>query len=147
MTGIGIRAIALALCVGAVGCTTYNPATGTYETDPVGTSLVAGGLGMAGGVALGAALSDHNDCCWGGGWGGYHNDVNVYNNYNRNVNYNKNQNWNKKNANWNKNNANWNRGNANRGNYGGGGRSGGWGGGGRGGGRGGGGRGGGGRRR
>jgi hypothetical protein len=138
MTGIGIRAIALALCVGAVGCTTYNPTTGTYETDPVGTSLVAGGLGMAGGVALGAALSDHNDCCWGGGWGGYHNDVNVHNSYNRNVNYNKNVNWNKKNA-------NWNRGNVNRGNYGGGGRSGGWGGGGRGGGRGGGGRGGGGR--
>jgi hypothetical protein len=142
MTGIGIRAIALALCVGAVGCTTYNPATGTYETDPVGTSLVAGGLGMAGGVALGAALSDHDDCCWGGGWGGYHNDVNVYNNYNRTANYNKNVNYNKN---------KWKGGNANRSNWGGGGGGGraggggGWGGGARGGGRGGGGRGGGGR--
>ena len=145
MTRIRLGSVALALCLGVVGCTTYNPTTGQYETDPVGTSLLAGGLGMAGGVALGAALSDHDDCCWGGGWG--HGDVDVHNNYNRNVNYNKNQNWNKKNANWNKNNANWNRGNANRGNYGGGGRSGGWGGGGRGGGRGGGGRGGGGRRR
>ncbi len=135
MTGMAIRAVALVLCVGAVGCTTYNPATGQYETDPVGTSMVAGGLGLAGGVALGAALSDHDDCCWGGGWGGYHNNVNVYNHYNRTANYNKNVNYNK--------NANWNRGNR------GGGRGGGYhGGGGRGGGgRGGGGRGGGGRRR
>lgn len=93
MTRHAVAAVVLAACIGSVGCTTYNPATGTYETDPVGTSLVAGGLGMAGGVALGAALSDHNDCCWGGGWG--HSDVNVYNHYNRNVNYNKNKNVNR----------------------------------------------------
>ncbi len=102
-----VTALVSAMCVAVVGCTTYNPATGQYETDPVGTSLVAGGLGMAGGVALGAALSDHDDCCWGGGWGGYHGDVNVYNHYNRtaNVNYNKNVNWNRKNANWNRTNV------------------------------------------
>ena len=109
------RAVLLVACLGWTGCTVYNPSTGLYETDPVGTSLVAGGLGMAGGVALGAALADHNDCCWGGGY--YHGgDVNVYNNYNRTANYNKNRN-----ANYNRNNANYNRnGNRNRANYGGG---------------------------
>src|SRR5215475_10727686 len=100
MTRIRVGAVVLVACLGGVGCTTYNPTTGQYETDPVGTSLVAGGLGMAGGVALGAALADHDDCCWGGG-GGYHGDVNVYNHYNRtaNVNYNKNVNRNRTNVN------------------------------------------------
>lgn len=89
MTRIRVGAVVLVACLGAVGCTTYNPSTGQYETDPVGTSLVAGGLGMAGGVALGAALSDHDDCCWGGGWHGggdnhYNRTTNV--NYNKNVN-------------------------------------------------------------
>src|SRR5215475_7159348 len=91
MTRIRVGAVVLVACLGGVGCTTYNPTTGQYETDPVGTSLVAGGLGMAGGVALGAALSDHDDCCWGGGWHGG-GDVNVYNHYNRTANYNKNVN-------------------------------------------------------
>ncbi len=91
MTRIGVRAVVLSACLAAAGCTTYNPATGTYETDPVGTSVVAGGLGLAGGVALGAALADDNDCCWGGGWGGYRGgQVDVHNHYNRTVNYNKN---------------------------------------------------------
>src|SRR5262245_23250379 len=128
MTRIRLGSVALAFCLGAVGCTTYNPTTGQYETDPYGTSLLAGGLGMAGGVALGAALSDHDDCCWGGGWGGWGGgDVDIHNNYNRNVNYNKNVNRNR--ANYNR--SNYNRGG--RGTYGGGGRGGGgWGGGGRG---------------
>ena len=34
MTGMAIRAVALVLCIGAVGCATYNPATGQYQTDP-----------------------------------------------------------------------------------------------------------------
>src|SRR5262249_47355468 len=110
------RAVLLVACLGWTGCTAYNPNTGLYETDPVGTSLVAGGLGMAGGVALGPALADHDDCCWGGGYHG--GDVNVYNNYNRTNNYNRNANYNR----------NVNR---NRANYGGGGGRGGWGGGGR----------------
>ena len=81
MARTSVRALLVAACVGVTGCTAYNPSTGMYETDPVGTSLVAGGLGMAGGVALGAALADHNDCCWGGG---YHGDVTVNNHYNNN---------------------------------------------------------------
>jgi hypothetical protein len=54
----------LAACLEWTGCTVYNPSTGLYEPDPMRTSLVAGG------VALGAALADHDDCCWGGGY--YH---------------------------------------------------------------------------
>jgi len=123
MSGIGVRVALLVACLAASGCSTYNPATGQYQTDPVATSALVGGIGLASGVALGAALSD-NDCCWGGYHGG--GDVYVHNNYNRNVNYNKNVNYNR---------GNYNRGNVNRG------RGGGWGGGGRGGGgRGGGGR-------
>ena len=114
MSGIGVRALLVA-CLTASGCTTYNPATGQYQTDPVATSALVGGIGLASGVALGAALSD-NDCCWGGYHGG---NVYAHNNYNRTVNYNKNVNYNR---------ANVNRGNVNRG------RGGGWGGGGRGGG-------------
>ncbi|HJW70615.1 MAG TPA: hypothetical protein VJ829_14775 [Candidatus Binatia bacterium] len=127
MTGIGVRVVVLVACIVASGCTTYNPATGQYQPDPVGTSLLAGGLGMAGGVALGAALSDHDDCCWGGG---YNSNVYVHNNYNRTVNYNQNTNYNRQNTNYNR---NVNRGNA--GKWSGGGGRGGWGGGGRGGGR------------
>jgi hypothetical protein len=127
MTGIGVRVVVLVACIVASGCTTYNPATGQYQPDPVGTSLLAGGLGMAGGVALGAALSDHDDCCWGGG---YNSNVYVHNNYNRTVNYNQNTNYNRQNTNYNR---NVKRGNA--GKWSGGGGRGGWGGGGRGGGR------------
>jgi hypothetical protein len=126
MIGIGVRVVVLVACIVASGCTTYNPATGQYQPDPVGTSLLAGGLGMAGGVALGAALSDHDDCCWGGG---YNSNVYVHNNYNRTVNYNQNTNYNRQNTNYNR---NVNRGNAGKWSGGGGG---GWGGGGRGGGR------------
>jgi hypothetical protein len=121
MTGIGVRVALLVACLAASGCTTYNPATGQYQTDPVATSALVGGIGLASGVALGAALSD-NDCCWGGYHGG---DVYVHNSYNRTVNYNKNVNYNRANVNR----GNVNRGNVNRG------RGGGWGGGGRGGGR------------
>ena len=81
----------MAACLGAVGCTTYNPVTGEYEANPAGTSMVAGGLGLAGGVALGAALADDDHYYYGGrygGWGG--GDVDVHNHYNRNVNYKKN---------------------------------------------------------
>lgn len=125
MTGIGVRVVVLVACIVASGCTTYNPATGQYQPDPVGTSLLAGGLGMAGGVALGAALSDHDDCCWGGG---YNSNVYVHNNYNRTVNYNQNVNYNRQNYNkQNYNRQNYNRGNAGSWNRGG--RSGGWGGG------------------
>ena len=84
MTGIGVRVVAILACLGASGCATYNPATGQYQTDPVATSALVGGIGLASGVALGAALSDHDDCCWGGG---YNNNANYNrNNYNRNVN-------------------------------------------------------------
>ena len=110
-----VRAVLLLVaCLGWTGCTVYNPSTGLYEPDPVGTSLVAGGLGVAGGVALGAALADHDDCCWGGGYHG--GNVNVYNHYNRTVNYNNNVNYNR---NVNRNRANYN--GQNRANYGGGG--------------------------
>jgi hypothetical protein len=81
MSRIGARVSVLAACLLAAGCTIYNPATGQYQPDPMGTSLLAGGLGMAGGVALGAALADHDDCCWGGG---YNSNVYVHNNYNYN---------------------------------------------------------------
>jgi hypothetical protein len=113
MTRIGVGVVMLATSLGVAGCSTYNPATGTYQPDPVGTSLVAGGLGLAGGVALGAALSDHDDCCWGGGGNTY-----VNNNYHRTNNYNYNKNVNR----------NVNR-NAYRGNAAGRGRGGGYGGG------------------
>jgi hypothetical protein len=112
MTGIGVRVVAILACLGASGCATYNPATGQYQTDPVATSALVGGIGLASGVALGAALSDHDDCCWGGG---YNSNVYVHNNYNRTVNYNNNVNYNK-NANYNRNNYNRN---VNRGNAGG----------------------------
>ena len=117
-----MRVALLVACLAASGCSTYNPATGQYQTDPVATSALVGGIGLASGVALGAALSD-NDCCWGGYHGG--GDVYVHNNYNRTVNYNKNANYNRANVNR----GNVNRANVNRG------RGGGWGGGGRGGGR------------
>ena len=127
MTLTSARAVLLVACLGWTGCTADNPSTGLYETDPVGTSLVAGGLGMAGGVALGAALADHDDCCWGGGYHG--GNVNVYNNYNRTNNYNRNANYNRNvNRNANRNRANYQRGGGGWG--GGGGRAGGRGGGG-----------------
>jgi hypothetical protein len=91
MTGVGVRVVVLLACLGASGCATYNPATGQYENNPAATSALVGGIGLASGVALGAALSD-NDCCWGGYHGG---DVHVHNNYNRTVNYNKNKNVNR----------------------------------------------------
>ena len=38
MKGMRLAALLLggAVCLGAVGCTTYNPATGQYETDATG---------------------------------------------------------------------------------------------------------------
>jgi hypothetical protein len=130
MKGTGLVALVMsgAVCLGAVGCTTYNPATGQYETNAVATSTLAGGLGLAGGVALGAALADDHDH-WGGYYGGgYHgghgHNKNVYVNNNRYVNYNK-KNYNRQNYNRANRNANWNRGGGSYKRGGGGGRRGG----------------------
>src|SRR5262249_57388591 len=88
MTGIGVRVALLVACLAASGCTTYNPATGQYQTDPYATSALVGGIRLASGVALGAALSD-NDCCWGGYHGG---NVYAHNNYKPTGNHNQHDN-------------------------------------------------------